>query len=164
MFCFQPPRTSHPVVKFSCVDCDPMVIDKLPFDKYELEPSPLTQYILERKSPHICWQVSATWRETLLVGCMRNALVGEPGEVAEYPCSWVGKTSLSVTLLLKKIFFVSPILVSFQFFTTIVLYRQLIDYCAISMVVKTFIGNLLASVGSEASHGPCSHTILSWQW
>lgn len=52
-----PPRTSHPVVKFSCVDCDPMVIDKLPFDKYELEPSPLTQYILERKSPHICWQV-----------------------------------------------------------------------------------------------------------
>lgn len=34
-----------------------MVIDKLPFDKYELEPSPLTQYILERKSPHTCWQV-----------------------------------------------------------------------------------------------------------
>uniref|UniRef100_A0A8D1DFW4 Integrator complex subunit 6-like n=1 Tax=Sus scrofa TaxID=9823 RepID=A0A8D1DFW4_PIG len=52
-----PPRTSHPVVRFSCVDCEPMVIDKLPFDKYELEPSPLTQYILERKSPHTCWQV-----------------------------------------------------------------------------------------------------------
>ncbi|XP_043932320.1 integrator complex subunit 6-like [Protopterus annectens] len=53
----QPPRTSHPAVKFSCTDCEPMVIDKLPFDKYELEPSPLTQYILERKSPHTCWQV-----------------------------------------------------------------------------------------------------------
>ncbi|MBN3305492.1 INT6 protein, partial [Amia calva] len=52
-----PPRTSHPQVRFSCVDSEPMVIDKLPFDKYELEPSPLTQYILERKSPHICWQV-----------------------------------------------------------------------------------------------------------
>ncbi|XP_075797136.1 integrator complex subunit 6-like isoform X2 [Pelodiscus sinensis] len=52
-----PPRTAHPVVRFSCVDCEPMVIDKLPFDKYELEPSPLTQYILERKSPHACWQV-----------------------------------------------------------------------------------------------------------
>ncbi|XP_067160143.1 integrator complex subunit 6-like isoform X5 [Apteryx mantelli] len=52
-----PPRTAHPVVRFSCVDCEPMVIDKLPFDKYELEPSPLTQYILERKSPHTCWQV-----------------------------------------------------------------------------------------------------------
>ncbi|KAM8952401.1 integrator complex subunit 6-like [Pelodytes ibericus] len=52
-----PPRTSHPIVRFSCVDCEPMVIDKLPFDKYELEPSPLTQYILERKSPHTCWQV-----------------------------------------------------------------------------------------------------------
>ncbi|XP_036380371.1 integrator complex subunit 6-like [Megalops cyprinoides] len=52
-----PPRTAHPVVRFSCVDCEPMVIDKLPFDKYELEPSPLTQYILERKCPHVCWQV-----------------------------------------------------------------------------------------------------------
>uniref|UniRef100_H3BYE9 Integrator complex subunit 6 like n=1 Tax=Tetraodon nigroviridis TaxID=99883 RepID=H3BYE9_TETNG len=52
-----PPRSAHPVVRFSCVDCEPMVIDKLPFDKYELEPSPLTQFILERKSPHSCWQV-----------------------------------------------------------------------------------------------------------
>ncbi|XP_069027418.1 integrator complex subunit 6 isoform X1 [Embiotoca jacksoni] len=52
-----PPRSAHPVVRFSCVDCEPMVIDKLPFDKYELEPSPLTQFILERKSPHMCWQV-----------------------------------------------------------------------------------------------------------
>ncbi|XP_028315735.1 integrator complex subunit 6 isoform X2 [Gouania willdenowi] len=52
-----PPRSAHPVVRFSCADCEPMVIDKLPFDKYELEPSPLTQFILERKSPHMCWQV-----------------------------------------------------------------------------------------------------------
>ncbi|KAM4555382.1 integrator complex subunit 6 isoform 1-T1 [Odontesthes bonariensis] len=52
-----PPRSAHPVVRFSCGECEPMIIDKLPFDKYELEPSPLTQYILERKSPHMCWQV-----------------------------------------------------------------------------------------------------------
>lgn len=52
-----PPRAAHPHVKFSCVDSEPMVVDKVPFDKYELEPSPLTQYILERKSPHTCWQV-----------------------------------------------------------------------------------------------------------
>lgn len=51
-----PPRSAHPMVRFSCVDCEPMVIDKLPFDKYELEPSPLTQFVLERKSPHMCWQ------------------------------------------------------------------------------------------------------------
>lgn len=57
----QPPRAAHPVVRFSCVDCEPMVIDKLPFDKYELEPSPLTQFILERKSPHSCWQVWQLW-------------------------------------------------------------------------------------------------------
>ncbi|XP_076012944.1 integrator complex subunit 6 [Genypterus blacodes] len=52
-----PPRSAHPHVRFSCVDAEPMVIDKVPFDKYELEPSPLTQYILERKAPHCCWQV-----------------------------------------------------------------------------------------------------------
>ncbi|XP_052005025.1 integrator complex subunit 6-like [Xyrauchen texanus] len=52
-----PPRAAHPQVKFSCVDSEPMVVDKVPFDKYELEPSPLTQFILERKSPHTCWQV-----------------------------------------------------------------------------------------------------------
>uniref|UniRef100_A0A673L0E9 Integrator complex subunit 6-like n=1 Tax=Sinocyclocheilus rhinocerous TaxID=307959 RepID=A0A673L0E9_9TELE len=52
-----PPRAAHPQVKFSCVDSEPMVVDKVPFDKYELEPSPLTQYILARKSPHTCWQV-----------------------------------------------------------------------------------------------------------
>ncbi|KAF6733777.1 Integrator complex subunit 6 [Oryzias melastigma] len=52
-----PPRSAHPHVRFSCADAEPMVIDKVPFDKYELEPSPLTQYILERKSPHTCWQV-----------------------------------------------------------------------------------------------------------
>ncbi|XP_030642056.1 integrator complex subunit 6 isoform X2 [Chanos chanos] len=52
-----PPRAAHPQVRFSCVDAEPMVVDKVPFDKYELEPSPLTQFILERKSPHTCWQV-----------------------------------------------------------------------------------------------------------
>ncbi|XP_070980286.1 integrator complex subunit 6 isoform X1 [Oncorhynchus clarkii lewisi] len=52
-----PPRSAHPHVRFSCLDSEPMVIDKVPFDKYELEASPLTQYILERKSPHTCWQV-----------------------------------------------------------------------------------------------------------
>ncbi|CAB4057692.1 INTS6 [Lepeophtheirus salmonis] len=36
---------------------EPMIIDNLPFDKYELEPSPLTLYILARKQPKISWQV-----------------------------------------------------------------------------------------------------------
>ncbi|KAK6195809.1 hypothetical protein SNE40_001162 [Patella caerulea] len=52
-----PPRTAHPNVRFSCALSDPLVIDNLPFDKYELEPSPLTQYILERRQPNTCWQV-----------------------------------------------------------------------------------------------------------
>ncbi|CAG5127720.1 unnamed protein product [Candidula unifasciata] len=52
-----PPRTAHPVVQFSCQPSEPLVIENLPFDKYELEPSPLTQYILERRQPNISWQV-----------------------------------------------------------------------------------------------------------
>ena len=36
---------------------DPLVVENLPFDKYELEPSPLTQYILERRQPNTAWQV-----------------------------------------------------------------------------------------------------------
>lgn len=51
-----PPRSCHPVIKFTCSSSDPMVIDNLPFDKYELETSPLTQYILSRKQPHVAWQ------------------------------------------------------------------------------------------------------------
>lgn len=54
---FQPPRDSQPVVKFVCKPVDAMVIDNMPFDKYELEPSPLTQYILERRQPNAAWQV-----------------------------------------------------------------------------------------------------------
>jgi len=52
-----PPRTAHPIVKFSCNATEPHMLDALPFDKYELESSPLTQYILSRKQPHVAWQV-----------------------------------------------------------------------------------------------------------
>ncbi|XP_022697204.1 integrator complex subunit 6-like isoform X3 [Varroa jacobsoni] len=52
-----PPRTAHPLVRFMCTDAEPMVIESLPFDKYELEPSPLTQFILARKQPTVAWQV-----------------------------------------------------------------------------------------------------------
>lgn len=52
-----PQRSAHPNVKFTCTDYEPMIIENLPFDKYELEPSPLTQYLLARKQPKVCWQV-----------------------------------------------------------------------------------------------------------
>ncbi len=52
-----PQRSAHPNIKFTCINQEPMIIDNLPFDKYELEPSPLTQYILARKQPNVCWQV-----------------------------------------------------------------------------------------------------------
>jgi len=42
-----------------------MVIENLPFDKYELEPSPLTQFILERRMPNICWQVSKMCKNSM---------------------------------------------------------------------------------------------------
>ncbi|VDD86963.1 unnamed protein product [Enterobius vermicularis] len=52
-----PPRKAHPVVSFRCESSEPLVCQDFPFDKYELEPSPLTQFILERKQSNVCWQV-----------------------------------------------------------------------------------------------------------
>lgn len=58
-FCIwlQSARTAHPVVQFTCTNQEPMIIENLPFDKYEVEPCPLTQYILSRKQASTCWQV-----------------------------------------------------------------------------------------------------------
>ncbi|VDM95646.1 unnamed protein product [Thelazia callipaeda] len=52
-----PPRKAHPIISFRCESCEPLVCQDFPFDKYELEPSPLTRFILERKQPGVCWQV-----------------------------------------------------------------------------------------------------------
>jgi len=48
-----------------------MIIDNLPFDKYELEPSPLTLFILGRKQPNYCWQV-------FIQGSTKNGETGHP--------------------------------------------------------------------------------------
>lgn len=66
-----PPRSAHPNVKFTCTNSEPLVIENLPFDKYELEPSPLTQYILSRKQPKTCWQV-------FVANSYKNSEVGHP--------------------------------------------------------------------------------------
>ena len=55
-FFYQPKRGAHPLIKFKCDPTDAMAIDEIPFDKYELEPSPLTQFILERRQPNVAWQ------------------------------------------------------------------------------------------------------------
>ncbi|CAF3070246.1 unnamed protein product [Rotaria sp. Silwood2] len=51
-----PSRSAHALIKFQTTPCT-TVTDKFPFDKYELEPSPLTQYILERRQPTMAWPV-----------------------------------------------------------------------------------------------------------
>ncbi len=66
-----PPRTAHPVVKFTCTNSEPTVIDNLPFDKYELDPSPLTQFILMRKQPNVAWQV-------YVANSQRGSELGQP--------------------------------------------------------------------------------------
>ncbi|KAL3207650.1 hypothetical protein MRX96_010122 [Rhipicephalus microplus] len=53
-----PPRSAHPQVRVSGSPSEPLLLDNLPFDKYELEPSPLTQAILGRKQPTVAFAVS----------------------------------------------------------------------------------------------------------
>lgn len=66
-----PARSAHPTLKFTCTNQEPMIIDNLPFDKYELEPSPLTLFILGRKQPNFCWQV-------FIQGSTKNGDTGHP--------------------------------------------------------------------------------------
>ncbi|XP_065334744.1 integrator complex subunit 6 [Cloeon dipterum] len=66
-----PVRSAQPNVKFVCINLEPMVVDNFPFDKYELEPSPLTQHILSRKQPNSCWQV-------FVPGSSKNSELGFP--------------------------------------------------------------------------------------
>lgn len=50
------PRTCHPIIRFTCTNNEPKAIEQLPFDKYEIESCPLTNYILLRKQPQVAWQ------------------------------------------------------------------------------------------------------------
>ena len=52
-----PPRSAHPNVRFTCVPHEPHLLENFPFDKYDLEPNPLTKFILARKTAGVCWQV-----------------------------------------------------------------------------------------------------------
>jgi len=66
-----PQRSANPTLLFTCTNQEPMIIDNLPFDKYELEPSPLTLFILARKQPNYCWQV-------FIQGSNKNSDTGHP--------------------------------------------------------------------------------------
>ena len=52
-----PPRNAHPTLHFRSEDVEPILLPSFPYDKYELEPSPLTQVLLEKKNSNICWVV-----------------------------------------------------------------------------------------------------------
>ncbi|KAN0045544.1 hypothetical protein ACTA71_005922 [Dictyostelium dimigraforme] len=44
-----PVRSAHPVIRYSIIEADTHIPENFPFDKYELEPCPLTQYLLTNK-------------------------------------------------------------------------------------------------------------------
>ena len=52
-----PPRSAHPTIRFRTEDAEPILLPNFPYDKYELEPSPLTQILLEKKNSSSCWIV-----------------------------------------------------------------------------------------------------------
>ncbi|OTF81557.1 integrator complex subunit 6-A-like protein [Euroglyphus maynei] len=64
-------RTAQPIIRFTCTNSEPTVIENLPFDKYELDPSPLTNFILARKQPNVAWQV-------FVANSQRNSEFGQP--------------------------------------------------------------------------------------
>ncbi|KAK5583139.1 hypothetical protein RB653_004729 [Dictyostelium firmibasis] len=44
-----PVRSAHPVIRYSVIEADTHIPENFPFDKYELEPCSLTQYLLTNK-------------------------------------------------------------------------------------------------------------------
>jgi len=54
-------------VWFDATDVPPLLVENFPFDKYELEPSPLTQYILEKRNAATCWQVRSMYTSSYVV-------------------------------------------------------------------------------------------------
>lgn len=49
------PRDAHPRIVLGLRPTEPIVVEGLPFDKYELEGSPLTAWILAKKKTNLCW-------------------------------------------------------------------------------------------------------------
>ncbi len=52
---------------FDTKDLPPLLVENFPFDKYELEPSPLTQFILQRRNSNVCWQVVTASQNLVVV-------------------------------------------------------------------------------------------------
>src|SRR6218665_1559246 len=52
-----PHRNAHPVFRMTCIDSAPSFVENLPFDKFELENSPLTKFIINRNLPNAAWQL-----------------------------------------------------------------------------------------------------------
>ncbi|MEN2496320.1 MAG: Integrator complex subunit 6 [Marteilia pararefringens] len=55
-----PLRESIPTIGFVCKSLDAIHNDQFPFDKFELENSPLTEYIIKNVPPNKCWQLFIT--------------------------------------------------------------------------------------------------------
>eukprot|EP01113_Clastostelium_recurvatum_P003584 TRINITY_DN11566_c0_g1_i1.p1 TRINITY_DN11566_c0_g1~~TRINITY_DN11566_c0_g1_i1.p1 ORF type:complete len:611 (+),score=160.55 TRINITY_DN11566_c0_g1_i1:850-2682(+) len=54
-----PPRTAHPIIRYSTSDTEGHLLENFPFDKYEIEPCSLTQFLVSHMGtrPNICWYV-----------------------------------------------------------------------------------------------------------
>lgn len=88
-----PPRTAHPLLRFACDPLEPALLPDFPWDKYELEPSPLTLKILSRRQPHLVWQVkylpySSLTLATRATGCPAQVFMEGSGRDAS---SIIGK-------------------------------------------------------------------------
>jgi hypothetical protein len=57
-----PPRTALPVLRVATTDANPSVPDNFPFDKYDLEPSELSDFVRRELSPSACWPVIVSGR------------------------------------------------------------------------------------------------------
>ena len=99
-----PKRNAQPTLKFSCrgiikiiqnmnynfiLDSKPLCLSSFAFDKLELESSPLTSAMIDRKRPDVCWQVFVE----------NSGKFGGPGKPIGYLKEWP-RTLLNTFLIL----------------------------------------------------------------
>lgn len=89
------PRNAHPNITFVPVPKPPIVINSFPFDKYELESSPLTQNMLQLyKSNHPDYNLATSCWYCYVIGCNNTAVQPIYSDAKDYANFYKSSTKL----------------------------------------------------------------------
>ena len=146
------------MVRFTCANQEPMIIENLPFDKYEVEPCPLTQYILSRKQASTCWQVCVSCARA----CITWSLYGSAHLTSSNhaPCAaYLVIYNFTPSLIIEVIDFWSEFSIDFLVISRILLSWWYHFRCSSQTAIKE--QNLVTRSATWKPAPTCSRSICS---